>query len=199
MTHQGVHPEAVLSPKQSRINFSDGNREQHLQALDEWLPVDLRACSFLNWTSLPSKVIACLVHGKENDQWAGHVALACLSAAGVCKSTTLRSSTHHLHVLLRKVRHLSGVSRPEELTRDAWETFFRHQELTPGLYKGLKEYRAFTETHLPDFLDQLEPAQRARLQRYVFPQLPRRVWDTYVHASAIEEGSRVRRKAKAIS
>jgi hypothetical protein len=189
-------PPRQLRGRRMRVNFSDGDRERHLQVLSEWLPADLRQLSFVDWTPLPSKVIACLINGMEPEIWLGHLALAFLSATPAMRILTLRNHAQHLHTLLRKVCQVVGIARPEELTKSTWETFAAQTEITPGIYKALKWYRTLTEKHLPDYLDQLEQQQRLLLQSYLLPPLPRRFWETYIDPTAVDMASQVRRKEK---
>lgn len=42
---------------QSRVNFSDGNREAHLRAFYEWLPSDLHDAPGICWANASSRVL----------------------------------------------------------------------------------------------------------------------------------------------
>jgi hypothetical protein len=68
--------------------------------------------------------------------------------------------------------------------------------LTPGDYQNFKAYAAFTESHLPDHVEQLNGAERTRIAPYMLPRLPRGFRKQHCPASEKFEGEKRRRKAK---
>src|SRR5216683_3153223 len=84
-----------------RVNFSDSNREIHLQVFYKWLPPGLQDTPFVDWTKLPSKVIGYLVNTVKDSPWAAHVALAAVAAQGGLGEYTLLSDITRLNRLLR--------------------------------------------------------------------------------------------------
>jgi hypothetical protein len=59
-----------------------------------------------------------------------------------------------------------------------------------------KVYSTFTETHFPDHLEQLNAQERARLEPFLLPRLPRGFIQQHFPYSATHEGEKQRRKEK---
>jgi hypothetical protein len=179
-----------------RINFSDSNRTLHLQAFFEWLPEALHDAPLIDWRQLPSKVIGYLVHSVGESPFAASLALAAGVGRGAMKEHTLCHSVGRLNLLLRDIQHFCHVEKVDGLTKSVWESYVTSKELTPGDYNNLQSYAAFTQGHLPDYLEQLNPQERARFEPYVLPSLPHRFRQQYLPSAAQTEGEKQRRKSK---
>lgn len=180
-----------------RVNFSDGNREKHLQVFYEWLPADLHEAPQIDWTKLPSYVIGYFVHTVGRSPFAGHLALAAGVASGLgIKARSVLGRMHHLSLLFRDLQTSWGVQSAADLTKDTWQTFVTQQKISPGTYNALKAYKTVTELHLPGYLEDLTPEQRACVARYILPRFPRRFLRQHFSDAAFREEVRQRRKSK---
>ncbi len=189
--------EAAIRPTSTRrINFSDGNRALHVQALFTWLPEDLHDAPGIDWTQLPSAVIGYLVNTVGESPWASSLALAAAVGRGAMREYILRHALGRLNTLLSDVQHLCGVDQVAELTKSVWEFYVSQKELTPGDYHNVKTYSTLTESHLPDYLEPLNPQERVRLAPYVLPRLPRGFCKQHFPNSTKVEGEKQRRKGK---
>src|SRR5450759_1723224 len=103
MSQVDVKALSTSQKSRSSVNFSDGNRDLHLQALYQWLPADLRDGLLTDWAKLPSKTIGYLVNTVSDNLFAGHIALALTSAAGPWKGSSLTVSYTHLRA--HETRH----------------------------------------------------------------------------------------------
>jgi hypothetical protein len=54
MSQMDVKAPVMSQKSQSSVNFSDGNRDLHLQTLYQWLPADLRDGLLADWAKLPT-------------------------------------------------------------------------------------------------------------------------------------------------
>ncbi len=196
MSQTRVQESATEPTSTRRINFSDGNRALHMQALLTWLPEDLHDAPGIDWTQLPSGVIGYLVNTVGESPWASSLALAAGIGRGAMKKQTLKTNIISLNVLLRDIQSFCGSQHASELTKRVWESYVSQKELTPGDYTYFKVYSAFAESHFPDHLGQLSPQERARLAPYVLPRLPRGFRKQYVPYSAQTDGEKRRRKEK---
>ena len=196
MSHTTVQKVEESRSTTRRVNFSDDNRELHLQVFYKWLPPDLQDTPFVDWTKLPSKAIGYLVNTVKDSPWAAHIALAAVAAQGGMGEYTLITLITRLNHVLRNLHTFCGVQNPAELTKEIWETYIGRREMTPGDYDGLKTYRATTERHLPDYLGQLTPGQYTHIEPYILPRFPRKLLEQRISPSFIEDGQRQRRKEK---
>ena len=100
-----------------RLNFSDGNREAHLQAFFAWLPEVLHQAPGINWSAISSKIIGyCILTIAESpDKMC--IALAMGTAIGAVDQSTLHSYTYRINVLLRLLRSRCGLQGYEQLPR----------------------------------------------------------------------------------
>jgi hypothetical protein len=179
-----------------RINFSDGDHALHVQALFEWLPDELHDVPLIDWTQLPSEVICYLVNTVGESPWASSLALAAGAGRGAMKENTLRDAIMGINRLLRSVQRLCGIEQVTGLTKRVWESYVTGRELTPGEYNDLKRYAVFTQRHLPAYLEQLNPQERARLETSVLPPFPRGFCQQHLPAATYREEVKQRRKAK---
>jgi hypothetical protein len=189
--------ESVAEPTSTRrINFSDGNRALHLQALFTWLPDDLRDVPGIDWTHLPSAVIGYFVNTVGESPWASSLVLAALVGRGAMKELALLKSISCLHRLLRNVQQLCNIQQVSELTKSIWESYVSQRELTPGDDRCFRIYTAFTESHFPDYLGLLNAQERATFEPYLLPRLPRGFCKQHFPRLVIDEGEKQRRKGK---
>ncbi len=179
-----------------RVNFSDDNRAMHVQAFFEWLPEDLHDAPLIDWTQLPSNTMATLVNAVGESHFAAPLALAAGVGRGAMKAYVLRGSIGRLNTLLCNIQRLCGIEQVTGLTKSVWESYVSRKELTPGDYNTFTTYAAFTEGHFPDYLEQLNPRERARLEPYVLPRLPRRFRKFHLPPATQTEGAKQRRKSK---
>ncbi len=179
-----------------RINFSDGNRALHMQALFAWLPDDLRDAPFIDWTQLPSAVIGYLVNTVGESPWASSLALAAHVGRGAMNELTLMKSISCLNRLLSNVQKLCSIEQVSELTKSIWESYVTQKALTPGDDRYFRIYTAFTESHFPDYLEHLNPRERAKFEPYLLPRLPRGFCKQHFPRLATDEGEKQRRKGK---
>ena len=186
---------AELTPTR-RINFSDGNRALHQQALLTWLPENLRDVACIDWTYLPSAVIGYLVNTVGESPWASSLVLAAEVGRGAMKELALLKSISCLNRLLRNVQKFCSIQQGSELTKSIWESYVSQKELTPGDDRCFRIYTAFTASHLPDYLGQLNAQERATFEPYLLPRLPRGFCKQHFPRLAADEGERQRRKGK---
>jgi hypothetical protein len=179
-----------------RINFSDGNRALHQQALFAWLPDNLRDAALIDWTQLPSHLIGYFVNTVGDSPWACSLALAAGVGRAAMNDRSLTKSIEELHLLLRSVQNLYGIEQVTGLTKSVWESYITQKELVPVDYLYFKSYAAFTESHLRDHVERLSAAERTKIAPYVLPRLPRGFRRQYLSASKKFEGEKRRRKAK---
>lgn len=189
--------EAATRPNPTRrINFSDENRTLHVQALFAWLPEDLHDAPGIDWAQLPSAVIGYLVNTVGESPWASTLALAAGIERGAMKNGILLKNIRSLNVLLRSIHNLCRYEHVSELTKGVWESYLSQKRQTPGDYTNFKNYSAFTETHFPDHLEQFNSQERARLEPFLPPRLPRGFLQQHFPYSAKHEGEKQRRKEK---
>ncbi len=189
--------ESVARPTTTRwINFSDGNRALHLQALFTWLPDDLCDVPCIDWTHLPSAVIGYLVNTVGESPWASSLVLAALVGRGAMNELALLKSISCLNRLLRNVQKFCCIQRVSELTKRIWESYVSQKELTPGDDRCFRIYTAFTESHFPDYLGQLTSQERTTFEPYLLPRLPRGFCKQHFPRLATDEGEKQRRKGK---
>lgn len=179
-----------------RINFSDGNRALHLQALFAWLPDDLRDAPGIDWTQLPSRLIGYLVNSVGQSPWTSSLALAAGVGRAAMNDKSLTKSIGEIHLLLRGVQNLCGIEQVSGLTKRVWESYVTQKELTPVDYLYFKAYAAFTECHLRDHVERLSATERTRITPYVLPRLPQGFRKQHLSASEQFEGEKRRRKEK---
>ena len=179
-----------------RINFHDGNRALHVQALLTWLPDDLRDVPCIDWTQLPSTVICYLINTVGGSPWASSLALAAAVGREAMNEPSLLKCITCLNLLLRGIQSLCGSEHVAELTKRVWESYVSQKERTPVDDTHFKVYSAFTESHFPDHLGQFTPQEYARLDPYVLPRLPRGFMNQHFPNSAKLEGEKQRRKGK---
>jgi hypothetical protein len=108
----------------------------------------------------------------------------------------LKISISGLNCLLSNVQKLCGIEQVSDLTKSVWESYVTQKELTPGDARYFKIYTAFTQSHLPDHLEQLTPQERARLAPHLLPRLPRGFMKQHFPDSTTREGEKQRRKGK---
>jgi hypothetical protein len=101
-------PESIST---RRINFSDGNRALHVQALFAWLPEDLHDAPGIDWTPLPSTVIGYLVNTVGKNPWASSLALAAGIGRGAMKEQALKISISCLNCLLSQCKSFVVLNR----------------------------------------------------------------------------------------
>lgn len=196
MSQTQTRPSATEPISTRRVNFSDDNRELHLQALFEWLPNELHDAPGCDWILLPSKTIGYLVNTVGDSPWAAPLALAACAGKGAMKGSVLRQCVGQLNRLLRAVQHHCGIAQVTGLTQSVWESYVTGKELTPGDYLNFKTYATFTESYLPDHLGELTQCGRAQLEPHVLPRLPRGFRKQYVPDAVQSEGEKQRRKSK---
>jgi hypothetical protein len=80
----------------ARLNFSDGNREAHLQAFFAWLPEVLHQAPGINWSALSSKIIGYGVLTIADSPDKMCIALAMGTAIGAIDQSTLHSYTYRI-------------------------------------------------------------------------------------------------------
>jgi hypothetical protein len=178
-----------------RLNFSDGNREAHLQAFFAWLPEVLHQAPGINWSALSSKIIGyCILTIAESpDKMC--IALAMGTAIGAVDQSTLHSYTYRINVLLRLLRSRCGLQGYEQLTRKAfWEEFIKRTEMTLSRVDQLKTYMAFVEKYEREYFSQLTPETRDLFQPYLLPSLPAWFIKRYSGERQLRAASRQRRK-----
>src|SRR5260370_19060123 len=95
---------AAEEPAIGRVNFSDDNRALHEQAFFAWLPEELHDATHIDWTRLPSRVIAYLVNSVGDSSFASALALVAGAAVGTMGEYTLLNRITQLHLLLRPVQ-----------------------------------------------------------------------------------------------
>jgi hypothetical protein len=194
---QAHAPESATEPTTpQRINFSDGNRAVHLQALFAWLPEDLHDAPGIEWTRLPSSVICYLVNTVGESPWASTLVLAAEVGRGAMKELALLKSISCLHRLLRNVQKFCGIQQVSELTKSVWESYVSQKALTPGDDRCFRIYTAFTESHFPDYLGQLDTRERVIFEPFLLPRLPRGFCKQHFPRLVIDEGEKQRRKGK---
>jgi hypothetical protein len=196
MSETRVQESATGSTALRRINFSDGNHALHVQALLAWLPEDLYDAPGIDWTQLPSAVIGYLVNTVGESRWACSLALAAGAGRGAMKEHVLKVSISGLNCLLSNVQKLCGIEQVSELTKSVWESYVTQKKLTPGDDRYFRIYTAFTESHFPDYLGQLNSQERAKFEPYLLPRLPRGFFKQHFPRLATDEGEKQRRKGK---
>src|SRR6266516_5407657 len=122
-------PELSSTP---RINFSDGNRGLHVQALFVWLPEDLHDAPGIDWTQLPSGVSGYLVNTVGKSPFAASLALAAGVGKGAMQKRSLLKSIMKLNALLRSIHSFCGSEYVSELTKSVWESYVTQKARTPG-------------------------------------------------------------------
>jgi len=196
MSETRVQESATGSTALRRINFSDGNHALHVQALLAWLPEDLYDAPGIDWTQLPSAVIGYLVNTVGESRWACSLALAAGAGRGAMKEHVLKVSISGLNCLLSNVQKLCGIEQVSELTKRVWESYVTQKKLTPGDDRYFRIYTAFTESHFPDYLGQLNSQERAKFEPSLLPRLPRGFFKQHFPRLATDEGEKHRRKGK---
>ncbi len=196
MSHTNIQEQTPTPTTTRRVNFSDDNRSLHLQAFFQWLPEEFHEMPLIDWTRLPSKVIGYLVNTVGDSPFALPLAIAAFVGVGPMKEHGLQHRLTGLNCLLREIQVRCGVRSIAGLTSNAWETYVARKELTPADYAYFKAYATFTEYHIPDYLEKLNPRQYARIEPYVLPRLPRKFRRQYIPARQFTEGEKQRRKEK---
>lgn len=188
---QASAPESVR-----RINFSDDNRDLHIQAFFNWLPQEFHETPHVDWTRLPSKVMGTLVNAVRDSPFAIALALAAFAGYGPMNERAMRACLQEVNGLLRDVQAHCGVQSADGLTSHTWTTYAAMKEFTPKDYGYFRRYATFAETHLPEYLEKLTPQQYAKVEPHILPRFPRRFRQQYLPSAVHREGEKQRRKAK---
>jgi hypothetical protein len=179
-----------------RVNFSDENRDLHLQAFFNWLPQEFHEAPHVDWTQLPSRVMGTFVNAAGDSPFAISLALAAFAGFGPMGELNVRTRLSQVNSLLRDVQAHCAVQRVAELTSHIWTTYMAAKELKPTDYSRFKAYAIFTETYLSEYLEKLTPQQYAQVASHILPRLPRRFRQQYLPSDVQAEGEKQRRKAK---
>ncbi|BCL83922.1 hypothetical protein ccbrp13_63870 [Ktedonobacteria bacterium brp13] len=196
MMNQTQTQKQASHPTARRVNFSDDNRALHLQMFFQWLPEEFHEIPPIDWTQLPSRVMGTLVNAVGKSPFAGALAIAAVAGLGSTKEAALRRQLAEINSLLNDVRASCGVHCVAELTSDVWRRFIIEKEHAPKDYYHFVAYGALTEAHLPDYLEELNPHQYARIEPHVLPRLPRKFRQQYLPTAAHREREKRQRKGK---
>lgn len=187
--------ERTLQDKR-RINFSDGDRERHLQLLKAWLHPDLRGLAGVDWTKFPSSVIGYLVNTVKDSPFAPHLTLAACAALGNVNDNTLRSMLVDVYTLVSFIQKQCVTWDGKQLTKDVWNEYISKTEMTVWRRKQIVSYSSFTERHLPDYLECLDTGVRERLAHHILPRLPLRFLEKHGGGREVYADQQRRRKEK---
>jgi len=196
MSQATTQKQASTVEATQRINFSDDNRDLHLQAFFNWLPEEFHEAPQVDWTRLPSRVMGFFVNTVGDSPFVVSLALAAAAGYGPLNELGLRNRLMAVSSLLRDVQARCGVQYVAELTSQTWNRYATAKEFTPKDYSYFKSYAAVTETHLPDYLEKLTPQQYVKVKPHILPCLPRRFRQQYVPSAVHREEAKQRRKAK---
>src|SRR6266704_572483 len=127
-----------------RINFSDGDRERHLQLLKEWLHPDLRDLVEVDWTRIPSSVIGYLVNTVRDSPFAPHLTLAACAAIGNVNDNSLRTTLADVYALMSFIQKQCVTWDGKQLTKGVWNEYISKTERTAWRRKKIVSYSSFT-------------------------------------------------------
>lgn len=196
MNQTTTQKRASTSTATRRVNFSDGNRDLHLQVFFNWLPQAFHKTPHVEWTRLPSMVLSTLVNTVGDSPFAVALALVASAGCGAMNEMTLRGCISEINCILREIQSSCGVRNVAELTSHIWVKYAMMKEFTAKDYKYFQKYAAVTETHLPEYLEKLTPQQFAQVEPHILPRLPRRFREQHMPYAVYEEQGKRRRKAK---
>jgi hypothetical protein len=179
-----------------RNHFNQLAPEEQVRLFLAWLPAELRDAPDLDWTHLPRAVMGYFLYTVDQSPDAGHLVLAIGSTQGAMRPNALMSCASRLHNLLAGVRRFGDLGDLADVTPEAWRAFGRAIEMTPMRRDEFHTYATITQKHWPSYLERLEPAQRARFERYTLPPLPHRFLEAYVPTRQIDEAAQRRRKER---
>ncbi len=146
---------------QSRVNFSDGNREAHLCAFYEWLPSDLHDAPGICWANSSSRVLGYCVNTVGQSPDKGYVAFAIGTAIGGLGQASLHQYLCRFYHLLCKIRSVCGIRHLSDLSNMAvWEAFAQKTEVTLHRYHEFRAYAALREKHVRFYVEHLPPKDR---------------------------------------
>jgi len=194
-----------------RLNFSDPDeRADHIRALFDWLPKEVRDVPFIDWELLPSQVIGYLTMTVGDSPDAAPIALATGSAQGAVGQMSLYGMCQGVSRLLRRLRSLNLMEHVGQLRdKDRWDAFVEastrppdggrgtQRALPPGVAQELMRYDTLAAHHLRTYFDTLatfDPAQHAVLRAYALPPLPTSFWEGGSLRESYDAEARRRRK-----
>ncbi len=196
-----VNETGTASPKTSgslsrRLNFSDPvQREVHVQLFLAWLPKILSEAPRIQWNRLSSQTMGYLIRKGTDDPDTIPLTFAVGCAMDAMKSFTLLKYCQRVARLLRTLRAQYGMSDLTQLgTREIWERFVTDRTLSRGEVDSLENYDALASIHLPTYLEQLDVRNRALLEQYALPRLPRGFINKDGQGKAARAASEQRRK-----
>ena len=183
-----------------RINFSDGDRERHLQLLKSWLHPDLRNLDGVGWTErfqVPSSGISSI----RLETLILHPILHLPSVQLLAPSmrTHSRQCSQNVYVLLHFIQTHCVAWDGEHLTREVWNEFITKMEKSAWRRKMIISYSSFTERHLPDYLERFDTEVSNCLAPYILPRLPIRFIEQHSRSREVYADIERRRKEKATS
>lgn len=184
------------APPRRRLNFSDDNRDLHLQAFFNWLPTEFHEMPLIDWTQLPSRTIGYFVNTVGDSPFAVPLAIAAFAGVEPQKPRNLLQRLSAIYNILSGIQAHCGVQDIAGLTSNVWETFVTGKNLAPKDYAYFRMYAVCTGEHIPAYLEKLNPRQYAHVKPYVLPRLPRKFLQKYLPTTASREGEKQRRKEK---
>jgi hypothetical protein len=182
---------------QSRVNFSDGNREAHLRAFYEWLSSDLHDAPGICWANASSRVLGYCVNTVGQSPDKGYVAFAIGTAIGGLGQASLHQYLCRFYHLLCKIRSVCGIRHLSDLSNMAvWEAFAQKTEVTLHSYHEFRAYAALREKHVRFYVEHLPPKDRGRFAAYILPPLPPRFMERHGAEQMLVGQSQQRRKER---
>jgi len=101
-----------------------------------------------------------------------------------------------IRTVLDLVQRRFGISAPQAITLDVWETWGRDTDLMRTLTLRLRKYAAAVNHHVADYRERLSREDRARIDHLLLSPLPKQFRQRFVPEAEQRAAAQRQRKAK---
>src|SRR6266702_1503624 len=151
-----------------------------------------------DWERLSVRTTFGILFGETSRHFA-HLELAALAgilaSAGITPAYVLEMDGA-IRTVLDLVQRRFGISAPQAITLDVWETWGRDTDLMRTLTLRLRKYAAAVNHHVADYRERLSREDRARIDHLLLPPLPKQFRQRFVPEAEQRAAAQRQRKAK---
>src|SRR5712691_6632772 len=190
-------PRLVDGPGTQRQRLAQLGPAQRAALVLERYP-ELRSLPNCDWERLSVQTTFSILFGESSRHFA-HVQMAAL--AGVLASAGISAAyAIDLDVAVRSVldvlQQRLGITTPQAVTLDAWETWGHDTALMQTLTMRLRKYAAAVNHHLGDYRERLSREDLAHIGHLLLPPLPKQFRYRFVPEAEQKAAAQRERKAK---
>jgi hypothetical protein len=159
---------------------------------------ELRGLPNCDWERLSSGTTFSILFGETSRHFA-HLELAVL--AGILASAGIPTQYHReidsaIRSVLDLLQQRFGISSPQAITRDVWETWGRDTDLMRTLTIRLRKYAAAVNHHVADYRERLSREDQLHIDALLLPPLPKQFRQRFVPTAEQLAAAQRERKAK---